>query len=68
MVLTRLYEETVWGLVFRVRAGYETADLRESVNRLYQDLRDEVTITTKRSTRYDQHHPITPRRPVAAAH
>lgn len=68
-VLARLYEETVWGLVFRVRAGYDTADLRDSVNRMYEDLRNEVMLNDHRSTsHHESRHPMTPsRRPAAAA-
>jgi DNA-binding GntR family transcriptional regulator len=69
-VLGRLYDETMWGLVFRVRVGYETADLRESVQRMYEDLRNEVMLNEHHSISHrETHHATTPsRRPAAAAH
>lgn len=68
-VLSRLCDETAWGLVFRVRAGYEAADLRESVAHLYQDLRLEITSTERKTMHHESRHPvIRPHRTPAAAH
>jgi DNA-binding GntR family transcriptional regulator len=67
-VLTRLYEETVWGLVFRVRSGHESTDLRDSVNRLYEDLRNEVGLNEVRGVRHESHRPTASRRPAVAVH
>ena len=49
-VLQNLCDETVWGLVFRVRAGRATDHVKESVAHLYEELRLELST--------EEHHTV----------
>lgn len=67
-VLSRLCDETIWGLVFRVSAGYEASHVRESVIQLYEELRKEIAPTERHLARPESRRPSAPPRSAAAAY